>query len=206
MIVGPFGENCFILSKEDKSSILIDPGDEAEEIINFIKRKKLKPVAIFCTHAHIDHVGGVKEMKEYFNIPFYIHKEDLALLKSIKAQAESVGLECGPVPDVDMFLKDSETVTAGGFEVKVLHTPGHTPGGVCLKIDKKLFTGDTLFAGSIGRSDLPGGSYNQLIESIENKILPLEDDIEVFPGHGKRTTIGQERHANPFLIDPDRYR
>lgn len=206
LTVGPFSENCYILSTQNSDAIIIDAGDEAHQIIEFIKEKELKPLAIFSTHAHLDHVDAVGELKNHFKIPFYLHKGDLVMLKSIKQQAASVGLECNFPPVVDKFLEDSETMTLGKFKIKVLHTPGHTPGGSCFLIEDMLFSGDTLFAGSIGRTDFPGGSYDALIDSIQKKILPLGDDIKVFPGHGRSTTIGEERRSNSFLIDPDRFR
>ena len=204
LTVGPFSENCYIVSTESNDAIIIDAGHEVDQIIEFIKRKKMKPLAIFSSHAHIDHVDGVGELKNHFKIPFYLHKEDLVILKSVKQQAASVGLECNLPPFVDKFFKDSETITLGDLKIKVLHTPGHTPGGSCFLIEDMLFSGDTLFAGSIGRTDFPGGSYDELISSIKKKILPLGDDIKVFPGHGWSTTIGEERKNNPFIVDADR--
>jgi len=206
LTVGIFAENCFILSKKNNDAIIIDPGAEAKDIIAFIERKELKPLAILCTHAHLDHVDAVGELKSYFKISFYLHKDDMVMLRSIKMQASAIGLGANDPASVDNFLKDSEVVTIKGFKIRVLHTPGHTPGAVCLLIEGMLFSGDTLFAGSIGRTDLPGGSYDMLIESIQKKILPLGDDIKVFPGHGPSTTIGEERQNNPFLIDPYRFR
>ena len=206
LTVGPFSENCYILGTESNDAIIIDAGDEVHQIIEFIKKKKLKPLAIFSTHAHIDHVAAVGNLKNHFKIPFYLHKGDLVILKSIKQQATAVGLECNSAPVVDKFLEDSETIALGEFKIKVLHTPGHTPGGSCFLIEDMLFSGDTLFAGSVGRTDFPGGSYDALIVSIQKKILPLGDDIKVFPGHGSSTTIGEERRNNPFIVDADRFR
>ena len=206
LTLGPFAENCYIISTKTNNAIIIDPGYETQEVISFIERKKLTPLGIFSTHAHIDHVDGAGELKSYFKIPFYLHKEDIGMLNSVKAQASSVGLECNPPASVDYLLKDSEVITLREFEIKVLHTPGHSRGGVCFLIEDMLFSGDTLFAGSIGRTDFPGGSYDTLIGSIKNKILALSDDIKIFPGHGPDTTVGEERRSNPFLIEPERFR
>ena len=206
LVIGPFSENCYILSTEGNNAIIIDAGDEAQQITEYIKGKGLKPLAIFSTHAHIDHVDAVGELKNYFKISFYLNKEDEILLKSVKAQASSVGLECNSPPVVDKFLKDSETISLGDFKIKVLHTPGHTPGGTCLLIEDMLFSGDTLFAGAIGRTDFPGSSYDAIIESIKKKRLPLGDNIKVFPGHGPSTTIGEEKQNNPFVVDAERFR
>ncbi len=201
IVNGPFQENCFLLYDEQKKSgIFIDPGDEPDRLARTAQFQSITIEGIFNTHGHLDHAGGVAKLKTLLdNVPFAIHKEDLFLLDNIPQQARMFGLPPMDVPQVDREIEDGETITVAGHEGKVIHTPGHTPGGVSFLFGDLLFVGDTLFAGSIGRTDLPGGSYPQLIESIKTRLLPLGDEVRVMCGHGPNTTIGVERTHNPFL-------
>ncbi|RMF97445.1 MAG: MBL fold metallo-hydrolase [Candidatus Schekmanbacteria bacterium] len=205
--VGPFMENCFILSNEEGKAVVVDPGDESEKIISHLEKNNLTPLVLLATHAHIDHIGAVEDLKKRYSVPFVLHKDDEGLLKMADEQSRMVGLSFGDIPEVDIFLKnENEVLTFDNFRFDVIHTPGHTRGGVCYKISDILFSGDTLFRNSIGRTDFPGGSYSQIMDSIINKIVPLGDDIRVFCGHGPDTTIGIERKNNPFILDPEQYK
>lgn len=207
LTVGPFMENCFIVSGDDGKAMLVDPGDEAQRIISVLESRKLEPVGLLATHAHIDHIGAVADLKKKYSIPFILHKEDEELLRKADEQAEMVGLAFGEVPSVDIFLKnEKEKLDFGKFTVNVIHTPGHTRGGVCYRMGDILFSGDTLFRSSIGRTDFPGGSYDAIMDSILNRVLPLGDSIKVCCGHGPDTEIGIEKTINPFILDPEQYK
>ncbi len=200
IVVGPLEVNCYILGCEDtKEAAIIDPGDNADEIIKAVEKAGIKPVYIINTHAHFDHIGGVKTVQDHFNIDFLLHEEDLFLVDNASAQAEAFGLEPIPKPVVNKFVNEGNKISLGNKVIEVIHTPGHSPGCVCYLIDNHVFVGDTLFAGSIGRSDLPGGSHETLIISIKEKLFPLGDDTIVYPGHGPSTTIEEEKKHNPFL-------
>jgi hydroxyacylglutathione hydrolase len=200
VIVGPLDVNCYILGCEDtKEAAIIDPGDNADEIIKVIDEEGLNPGFIINTHAHFDHVGGVKTIKEHFKINFFLHEEDLFLIENVSEQATAFGLNPIPKPDVDKFVNNGDKISLGNKVINVIHTPGHSPGCVCYYIDNNVFVGDTMFAGSIGRTDLPGGSYETLINSIKERLFPLGDSTIVYPGHGPSTTIEKERKHNPFL-------
>lgn len=178
--------------------MIIDPGAEGELIIEQVHRLELKVKCIINTHAHIDHVGANGKVKGAFNVPLYIQEADLPLFRSPQASVTLLsGRDEIAVPD--QFVRDGDGINVGTLTVKVLETPGHTPGGITLEINGALFTGDTLFAGSIGRTDFPGGSYRQIIKSIKSKILTYPDETQIFPGHGPPTTVGNERRYNPFL-------
>ncbi len=185
--------------EDTKEEEIIDPGDNADEIIRAIERAKLKPAYIINTHAHFDHIGGVKTVQDYFKIDFLLHKEDMFLVDNANAQARAFGLDPFPEPDVNKFVSNGDKVSLGNKVIDVIHTPGHSPGCVCYLIDNNVFVGDTLFAGSIGRSDLPGGSHETLINSIKEKLFPLGDSTLVYPGHGPSTTIEEEKKYNPFF-------
>jgi glyoxylase-like metal-dependent hydrolase (beta-lactamase superfamily II) len=207
--VGPFFKNGFVAGcEETREAILIDPGDEVASLLAFSEHSKLTIRSILLTHAHVDHVTGVAAAKRALNVPVFLHRDDLFLYERAVEMGAMFGLTVEPQPPIDVFYTPAQVIAFGGYEVRVLHTPGHCPGGVCLQIGKKgapgkdLFVGDTLFGGSIGRTDLPGGDYNTLIASIRNVLLPLGDDAIVHPGHGPDTTIGQERRTNPFLSKP----
>ncbi len=200
VVVGPLEVNCYILGCEDtREAAIIDPGDNADEIIKIIEKEDLKPKFIINTHAHFDHVGGVKTIQDHYKIDFLLHKDDLFLIENLDAQATSFGLGNIPKPNVNKFLKDGDKISLRQKVVEVIHTPGHTPGGVCYYVDNVIFVGDTMFAGSIGRTDFPGSSYEMLIKSIKEKLFPLDDNIIVYTGHGPATTIGNEKRHNPFL-------
>jgi len=200
LIVSPFETNCYLVwDEEDKICAIIDPGDEDEHIIDVIENKGLKPGAIVLTHGHADHIGAVNPLKEKYKSPLYIGKGDERMLESPSANVSAYfGYEI-TCPPPDHIVSDSEVFRVGSLDFSVFATPGHSPGGVCYFSGKNLFCGDTLFLGSIGRTDLPGGNFQQLIESIEKNILTLPDDIICYPGHGPKTTVGNERRSNPFL-------
>jgi glyoxylase-like metal-dependent hydrolase (beta-lactamase superfamily II) len=200
VVVGPLEVNCYILGCEDtKEAAIIDPGDNADEIIGIIEKEGLKPKFIINTHAHFDHIGGVKAIQDYFKIDFILHKEDLFLVENASEQATTFGLKPILKPEVNKYVNNGEKITLGNKSITVIHTPGHSPGCVCYYLDNNVFVGDTLFAGSIGRTDLPGGSYDTLINSIKEKLFPLGGNTVVYPGHGPSTTIENEKEHNPFL-------
>ncbi len=200
VVVGPLDVNCYILGcKDTKVAAIVDPGDNADEIIKAIDKEGLNPGFIINTHAHFDHIGGVKAIQEHFKIDFFLHKEDLFLIDNASEQATAFGLSPIPKPDVNKFVNNGDKISLGDKVINVIHTPGHSPGGVCYHIDNNVFVGDTMFASSIGRTDLPGGSYETLINSIKERLFPLGDRVIVYPGHGPSTTIGNEREHNPFL-------
>jgi glyoxylase-like metal-dependent hydrolase (beta-lactamase superfamily II) len=198
--VGPFASNCYIVGS-DGEGMIIDPGDEAKCIMNEVKDSGLDIKIIALTHGHIDHVGALKEVKEATGAGVVIHTDDVAILKD-KFLSIFLGIRHKSPPPPDRLLNDGDTISVGELSFKVIYTPGHTQGSICLLGEGVLFSGDTLFNYSVGRSDLPGsgGNHEQLIESIKKRLLVLEDDIKVYPGHGPETTIGTERRGNPFLI------
>ena len=199
-MVGPLEVNCYILGCEDtKEAAIIDPGDNADEIISNIEKEGLNPKFIINTHAHFDHIGGVKAIQDHFKIDFILHEGDLFLVENASEQATAFGLKPISKPVVNKNATNGEKVNLGNKSITVIHTPGHSPGGVCYYSDNNIFVGDTLFAGSIGRTDLPGGSYDTLINSIKENLFPLGDSTIVYPGHGPSTTIGNEKEHNPFL-------
>ena len=204
--VAPFFKNGFVVGcEETKEAVLIDPGDEVASLLAFAERNGLAIRHILLTHAHVDHVTGVAAAKRALNVPVYLHRDDLFLYERAIEMGAMFGLKVEPQPPVDVFYTTGHLITFGAYEVHVHHTPGHCPGGVCLQIGKKgtrsmeLFVGDTLFAGAIGRTDLPGGDHDTLIASIRNVLFPCGDEAIVHPGHGPDTTIGRERLSNPFL-------
>ncbi len=205
--VPPFYKNGFVLGCEDsREGILIDPGDEVEELLEIAGQRRLVIRYILLTHAHMDHVSGVARAKEALGAPIGLHRADDFLYTSAVEQGRAFGLEIDPPPPVDFYYDGEGPWSFGRHAVTVHHTPGHCPGGVCLQVGPtgqegmQLFVGDTLFAGSIGRTDLPGGDYDVLIRSITQVLFEFPDAAEVYPGHGPQTTIGHERRTNPFLI------
>ena len=200
VVVGPLEVNCYILGCDDsKEAAIIDPGNNADEIIRTVEKEGLIPKFIINTHAHFDHVGGVKAIQDHFKIDFFLHNEDSFLVENASEQATAFGLEPISKPKVNKYVNNGEKITLGNKSITVIHTPGHSPGCVCYYLDNNVFVGDTLFAGSIGRTDLPGGSYETLINSIKEKLFPLGDSTIVYPGHGPSTTIESEKEHNPFL-------
>lgn len=198
--VGSLGTNCYIAWCEfTKKAVVIDPGGDPARILSALRSEGLSVDAIINTHGHADHVMANTKIQEVTKAPLWIHSADADMLGSGSRNLSSFlggATSCGTA---DRLLKDGDVLTIGEFAIKVLHTPGHTPGGICLLSDKAVFVGDTLFAESIGRTDFPGGSYSQLINSIKTKLMTLEDDVKAYPGHGPATTIGWERRQNPFI-------
>ncbi|HWB31069.1 MAG TPA: MBL fold metallo-hydrolase [Vicinamibacterales bacterium] len=205
--VPPFSKNGFLVSCEDtREAVLIDPGDEVDALLRAARTSAVRVTAILLTHAHLDHITGVGRAKAALGVPVWLHRDDLFLYDGIVEQGRMFGLRLEPQPPVDAFYEPGMTLTFGRYVVEPKHTPGHCPGGVCLAIGRsdgttrELFVGDTLFAGSIGRTDLPGGDYEVLVRSIRDVLFAYPDDTVVHPGHGPDTTIGRERRSNPFLI------
>ena len=201
----PFYKNGFLVACErTRAAALVDPGDEVDQLLAAARDYDADVQLILLTHAHVDHVSGVAAAKAAFDVPIYLHRDDLFLYERATEHGAMFGYRLAPPPAVDVFY-DMTPIALGDYEVLVHHTPGHCPGGVCLQVGKAgepgthLLVGDTLFAGSIGRTDLPGGDYNVLMRSIVDVLLPLGDDRIVHPGHGPDTTIGRERSTNPFL-------
>lgn len=198
--LGPIMANCFIVGCENtKSAVVIDPGDEVNKILLALANEKLTVKYIINTHGHFDHVGANKRLKDATHAPILIHKGDADMLLHVSMAAMAFGMTGEDSPPADQTIDDGDTITFGDITLKVLHTPGHSPGGVSLHSNGVVFVGDSLFAGSIGRTDFPGGDYDTLIRSIKTKLLPLGDDVVVYSGHGPETTIGRERRFNPFL-------
>jgi len=201
--VGPLQCNCSIIGDESsREAMVIDPGDEIEDILALVRKHNLQVKQIVITHAHIDHVGGAMKLRAVTGAPILLNQNDYALLKMLDVQAAWIGMRAPGKVEIDRSITTGETVSAGAHTAQVLHTPGHTEGSICLHFapEKKLIAGDTLFAGSIGRTDLPGGSMQKIIRSLHDTVLALPDDTVVVPGHGELTTIGEERESNPFLV------
>ena len=184
LVVGAYQTNCYILGcRQTNEALVIDPGDDVLRIVKEIARSGLTVRSIAITHGHIDHVGGVSELKRITKAPVLIHRLDAGAL--------------GARPDG--FLEEGQVLQVGTYRISILHTPGHSAGGACLHAPGAVFTGDTLFAGSVGRTDFPGGSHELLVEGVRRKIFPLGDDLRIYPGHGPESTIGRERRTNPFF-------
>ncbi|MBA3270304.1 MAG: MBL fold metallo-hydrolase [Acidobacteria bacterium] len=211
--VAPFFKNGFVVGCEvTREAVFIDPGDEVDELLAFIAAEQLKVQAILLTHAHVDHVSGVGRAKRALAAPIHLHRDDLFLYDQAAAHGRLFGLDVEQPPPVDVYYDGQGPVAFGEYDVLIHHTPGHCPGGVCLQVGRRgeaandLFVGDTLFAGSIGRTDLPGGDHEILLHSITQVLFSFSDDARVYSGHGPATTIGQERQTNPFVLDWQRRR
>ena len=206
--VGPLQCNCSVLGDEaTREAIVVDPGDEIERIVAILERHHLRLVEIVITHGHIDHIAGAMRLKSLTGAPIRMHEGDLPQLKMLELQAAWVGMKSPGKVSLDLRANDQDRVRAGGIEGLILHTPGHTEGSCCLYLpgENKLMAGDTLFSGSIGRTDLPGGDFDKIMSSLHRTVLALPDEVMVTPGHGPQTTIGEERQSNPFLTD-NRYK
>jgi hydroxyacylglutathione hydrolase len=200
--VGPLQCNCSIIGDDStREAMVIDPGDDIDDILAILRKHKLQVKQIVITHAHIDHVGGAMKLRAATGAPILLNQNDYALLKMLDMQAAWIGVVSPGQVTIDQPISSGDRVSAGSLQANVMHTPGHTEGSVCLYFpaEKKLIAGDTLFAGSIGRTDLPGGSFDKIIRSLHDSVLALPDDTIVVPGHGPLTTIGEERESNPFL-------
>ncbi len=203
----PFMKNGYVVScDETNEGVIIDPGDDVEDLLGAAARDAVRVTMILLTHAHMDHVTGVARAKAELDVPVWLHKDDLFLYEGVVEQGRMFGISVAPQPPIDRFYQPPQTLRFGPCVVDVRHTPGHCPGGVCLAIgrdgdaERELFVGDTLFAGSIGRTDLPGGDFPTLIASIRDVLFGYPDDTVVHSGHGPDTTIGIERRTNPFLV------
>ncbi|WP_243276933.1 MBL fold metallo-hydrolase [Desulfallas sp. Bu1-1] len=198
--VGPMDSNCYIIGCEKtRTAAVVDPGAEGGRILRRLESLGLTCKYIIITHGHIDHIGALKEVQQATGAEVLIHKDDAGMLTS---PAQNLSLFMGSMlkfKEADRLLEDGDKIQVGDITLEVIHTPGHTPGGICLKVGQDLITGDTLFAGSVGRSDFPGGNHNVMINSIKTKLLVFPDSTRIYPGHGPSSTIGAEKRHNPFL-------
>jgi hydroxyacylglutathione hydrolase len=202
IVVTEFMTNCFIVGDDSSNeAIVIDPGGEAHRILQEIENLGVDVKAVVNTHAHVDHIGALKEIKDSFDAEIMLHNLELPILQTASRMARLFGVSIEQPPEPDRFLSEGDQVNCGDITLTVIETPGHSPGGISLVTSdgRYCFAGDTLFAGSIGRTDLPGGDYHTLIQSIKTRLIPLGDDVKVLPGHGPATTMGTERRYNPFL-------
>jgi len=201
--VGPLQCNCSIIGDETThEAMVIDPGDDIDDIVAVLRENKLQVKQIVITHAHIDHVGGAMKLRAQTGAPILLNQSDYALLKILDVQASWLGVAAPGAVTIEASIGDGESLQTGNLKANVMHTPGHTEGSVCLYFpaEKLLIAGDTLFARSIGRTDLPGGSYEKIMRSLHDRVMTLPDETVVIPGHGQQTTIGKERKENPFLV------
>jgi glyoxylase-like metal-dependent hydrolase (beta-lactamase superfamily II) len=202
LVVGPFQSNCFLVRGDAGKGLIIDPGDEAGRIVVALDEMSIEPVAVLLTHAHVDHVGAVAGIVNRYGVPVYLHPADRSLYDAAAGQAAMFGVRVDPPPPPDHELTDGQVLDLAGVRFSVRHTPGHSPGGVVLHTDREAFVGDCVFAGSIGRTDLPGGDTGTLLASIREHILTLPPDTVLYTGHGPATTVQAEADSNPFLAGP----
>ncbi|MEE8437761.1 MAG: MBL fold metallo-hydrolase [Candidatus Neomarinimicrobiota bacterium] len=201
VVTEPFQENCYLIWQEEyPGTIIIDPGGSFSEICSKIKEYNLLPAAILNTHAHLDHVGAVALLKQTYDIPFYLHSEEKIILEHFSESRRLFGLPPEKEPVVDIWFNNESPLTVADFRFEIVPAPGHTPGSTCLKLGEHIFSGDTLFKGSIGRTDLPGGNSPQLQASLSSLMRNFSPDVIIHTGHGPDTTLGQEIRQNPFLI------
>ena len=200
--VGELQTNCYLVADEaTREGVIIDPGADAQRILEAVKAENIKVMAMLITHGHFDHVGAARDIQDALGpVPIWCHEADVAWVLDAVNQGRDFGVRVERAPEkVDFHLVEGETVCLGALNFRVLHTPGHSPGGVTLVAGKHAFTGDTLFAGGIGRSDFDGGSHRQLLDSIRRKLYSLDDDVAIYPGHGPSSSIGEEKRSNPFV-------
>lgn len=200
LMVGPLQANCYIVGCErTRQAAVIDPGGDVDQILTALARDQLRLVYIINTHGHVDHTAGNKRLKEVTGAQLVIHESDAPMIMNLASSGSMWGMKVENSPAPDLYVREEDTITIGDISLKVLHTPGHSPGGISLVTDKVVFVGDTLFAGSIGRTDFSGGDHESLIRGVRSKIFTLGDDVVVYPGHGPETTVGQEKRSNPFF-------
>jgi len=207
LVVGPLQCNCYIVGDpETKDAIVIDPGDDADALASSIHEKGLTVRAIVATHAHFDHIVAAGRLRELTGAPFHLNDADKPLLGWMQTSGRMfLGVDLPEPPEVDTSVGEGDLITAGAVELQVLHTPGHSPGSISLITPTEVFSGDTLFAGSIGRTDLPGGDTQALLDAVARKLFALDLDLPVYPGHGPATTLGEEKISNPFVGDNSRW-
>ena len=200
LVVGAIQANCYILGCErTKQAAVIDPGDDVDKILVALAKDHLRCVQIINTHGHFDHTGGNKRLKEVTGAQLIIHRADAPMIENQASSGGMWGMKVENSPPPDRYVEEGDLITFGDVSLKVLHTPGHSEGGISLVTEKMVFVGDTLFAGSIGRTDFPGGDYEGLLQNVQKKIFTLGDDVLIYPGHGPKTTVGRERRSNPFF-------
>jgi len=205
VVVGPLGVNCYIIGcAETRDSAVVDPGADAAKILAVVAKLGLTVKYVLNTHGHFDHVGGNREVLAATGAKLLIHEGDLHFLSRAADTAAMYGAKAENSPRPDGFLDEAQPVSFGRKTLKVLHTPGHTPGGCCFYLEGTVITGDTLFAASVGRTDFPGSSHEALMEGIRSRLMPLPDETAVYPGHGPSTTIGRERRTNPYILGEER--
>ena len=201
LVVGTLENNCYSIADEiTKETLVIDPGDEPDRILELINENNFKVKYILCTHAHLDHVGAVPDIKKETGAKIVIHRDEYKIYKGASEQAAIRGYELDPLPEPDMFISDGDKLEIGNLKLEVLHTPGHSPGGICLYGEGILITGDTLFAGSVGRTDFYGGDIEKLKKSFK-RLISLPDKVKILPGHGPESTIGKEKETNFFSYE-----
>ncbi len=200
LVVGPIEENCYVLRDDDTDAgIIIDPGDNGQEILAYVRDNGIKVKLIVNTHGHWDHIGAVDFLRDELAVGLAIHADDASMLTATREEMAAYSVFAGGKRPAEILLKDGDTISFGNSSLKVIHTPGHTRGGICLYGGGCLFSGDTLFAGSVGRTDFPGGDYRAILHSVNIQLEQVDDETRVFPGHGPATRMGRERRCNPYL-------